>query len=229
MSFVTVSYAQSIDGCIATKTGDSKWISSDATLELSQQFRRDHDAILVGIGTVLRDDPELTCRLPGCESPVRVILDSGLRIPLASKIVRSAEEVPSIVFCLSSADGDRINKLEKRGVEVVELPAATHGTALGSSGAMELREILSRLASRGLDSIYVEGGGRVITGFLSDGLVDRLVVVTAPIIIGNGVRAIGDLGVERLIDSIRPKVLGHRLIGDESVFELSISVSADER
>ncbi len=233
MSFVTVSYAQSIDGCIATQTGDSKWISSDATLELSQQFRRDHDAILVGIGTVKRDDPELTCRLPGCKSPVRVILDSSLRIPLDSKIVRSAEKIPSIVCCLASADRNRVTQLQTRGVEVIELPDSSSDTsgdtARDRSQGLDLKEILNLLAALDLNSIYVEGGGGVITGFLSAGLVDRLVVVTAPIIIGDGIRAVGNLGVEQLSNAVRPKVLDHRHVGDESIYELSLTRSADER
>ena len=217
-----MSYAQSIDGCIATKSGDSKWISSDATLELSQQFRRDNDAILVGIGTVIRDDPELTCRLPECESPARVILDTSLRIPNDSTIVRSANEIRSIVCCAASADPYRVPQLEERGVEVVELPEV-------STGALDLRMVLAILSARDLESIYVEGGGAVITSFLSAGLVDRLVVVTAPILIGDGIRAVGNIGVFQLSDSIRPALLGHRRIGEESVYDLSLTGVSDER
>jgi riboflavin-specific deaminase-like protein len=218
---VTVSYAQSLDGRIATATGDSRYISCPATLRLAQRLRRDNQAILVGIGTVLRDDPELSCRLPGCASPLRVVLDSHLRLPLESTIVRTADRLPTIVFCAGGAEatdcavGERRGTLVKRGLRVMDVEA-------DPQGLLAPRRVLEVLGREGLDSLFVEGGGRVITSFLRAGVVRRMLVVVAPLLIGEGVAAVGELGVRALADALRPRRARVRRLGCDRVWDLDL-------
>lgn len=218
---VTVSYAQSLDGRIATATGDSRYISCPATLRLAQRLRRDNQAILVGIGTVLRDDPELSCRLPGCASPLRVVLDSHLRLPPESTIARTAGRLPTIVFCRDGGEvaepclAERRSRLESCGVRVVCLPA-------DAEGRLPPRQVLEALKREGLDSLFVEGGGRVITSFLRAGVVRRMLVVVAPLLIGEGVAAVGELGVRDLADALRPRRVRVRRLGCDRVWDLDL-------
>ena len=225
---VTVSYAQSLDGRIATATGDSRWISGPASLRLAHRLRRDHQALLVGIGTVLRDDPQLTCRLPGrpaCD-PARVVLDSALRLPLDSRLARSADRLPTVVFACGAPEAgsggvagsppgreERRAALEALGVRVVDSPP-------DREGRVPLRWALEQLAGLGYASLFVEGGAQVITSFLRQGLVHRLLVVVAPLLIGQGVQAVGDLGVRALSEALRPRRSRVRRCGEEQVWEL---------
>ena len=209
---VTISFAQSLDGRIATRTGQSQWISGDATLQLAQELRRDNDAILVGIGTVERDDPLLTCRLPGCPSPVRVVLDSHLRISQDSRIARTADRYATVVCALDPAP-DKVERLARRGIRVEAVPPAP-------GGGVALPAVLERLAAWGNETLFVEGGSAVITAFLKAGLVDRLLVVTAPLVIGEGVPAVGDLGVAALDAALRFRTVRLEQRGEDVVWEL---------
>ncbi len=209
---VTLSYAQSLDGRIATRTGQSQWISGAGTLELAQELRRDNDAILVGIGTVLRDDPLLTCRLPGCSSPVRVILDSRLRLPEDGRIARSADRYATVVFSLAP-DPAKVERLGRLGVRVIEAEPA-------EDGGVSLAPALETLSARGIETLYVEGGGSVITAFLRAGLVDRLLVVTAPLVIGAGVSAVADLGIDDLAGALRFRPVRLEQRGEDVVWDL---------
>ena len=217
-----MSYAQSVDGRIATITGDSRWISCARTLTLAHRLRRDHEVILVGIGTVVRDDPELSCRLGGnSRSPVRVILDSHLRLPADSTILRTCKTYRTIVYTLEqpaspeagAAAADRRAVLEQAGIEVIQIQA-------DEQGRVSVEQVVAHLADRGFRSIFVEGGARVITSFLRHGLVHRMVVVTAPVIIGQGVEAIGDLGITTLAQALRPRRSRVRRLGTDRVWEL---------
>jgi len=233
---ITISYAQSLDGRIATSTGDSRWISCPRTLTLAHRLRRDHEVILVGIGTVLRDDPELSCRLKrSSRSPVRVILDSRLRLPPESTILRTCKSYRTIVYTLADkagtgADdaavvdllsgtaapgsaGDRREYLEQAGIEVCE-------AAADAQGRVSIAEVVEDLANRGFRSIFVEGGAEVITSFLRAGLVHRMLVVTAPVIIGRGVEAVGELGITSLDQALRPRRSRVRRLGSDRVWEL---------
>jgi riboflavin-specific deaminase-like protein len=218
LPLITVSYAQSLDGRIATSGGQSRWISGPASLRLAHRLRRDHDVILVGIGTVLQDDPQLTCRLPGARrSPVRAVLDSRLRLPLESRLARTAASLPTLVFAAAPAPLDRRRALEAAGVKVLELPGEPDGR-LGVRAAAE------HLAREGFASLFVEGGARVITSFLRAGLVRRLLVVVAPMLIGTGVEAVGDLGVVSLDQALRPVRTRVRRFGADRVWELEFDV-----
>jgi len=216
---ITVSYAQSLDGRIATSMGDSRWISCPRTLTLSHRLRRDHQVILVGIGTVLRDDPELSCRLRcSSRSPLRAILDSHLRLPPDSTIVRTCSKYPTIVYTVPAPRAGRCEELEQAGVQVCAVDADARGRVAVSA-------VVEDLAERGYRSIFVEGGAEVITSFLRAGLVSRMIVVTAPIILGRGVEAIGDLGITRLAEALRPLKSRTRRLGSDRVWELIIDES----
>jgi riboflavin-specific deaminase-like protein len=210
---ITISFAQSIDGRIATASGESRWISGSATLKLAQHLRRTHEVILVGIGTVLRDDPELTCRLRRCMSPVRVILDSRLRLPPEAAVVRTIDQAPTVAVTSAPVDPAARERLEAAGVRVEVLGA-------DASGRPGLAELVGFLEQEGYRSLFVEGGGEVITSFLRERLVDRMVVVTAPLLIGAGIAAVGDLGVEHLSEALQPDRVRTRRAGADLVWEL---------
>ncbi|MEI8092864.1 MAG: RibD family protein [Spirochaetales bacterium] len=204
--YVTVSYGQSLDGRIATRTGDSQWIGGALSLQLAHELRRDNEVILVGIGTVLRDNPRLTCRLPGGRNPTRVVLDSDLRIPVNSALVTGIAEAPTWVICRAGADADRRRTLESLGVDVHEMA--------------DLPALLAWLTSRGISTVFVEGGAQVITAFLGARLVDRLLVVTAPFVIGTGIEAIGNLNSTVLAEVERPLRWRRWELGDDLATEL---------
>lgn len=222
---VTLAYAQSIDGRIATKTGDSQWISGNETLILSQELRKNHEAIAVGINTVLRDDPLLTCRLPNCRNPLRIVFDSRLRLPPSCQIAATAFEVGTLVFC----DADELVKpeTERRSALLRNLGITVQGLSSGKETGgpgkgLSLRDALDYLSGLGMDSLLVEGGAALLTAFLLSGFVRKVVVVTAPLLIGRGVEAVGDLAVEKLADAVRPKRAGVRILGEDVVWELEL-------
>jgi diaminohydroxyphosphoribosylaminopyrimidine deaminase/5-amino-6-(5-phosphoribosylamino)uracil reductase len=173
---VTLKIAESADGFIAKPSGESKWITGEEARRFAHLLRARHDAILVGIGTVLADDPELTCRLPGLEnrSPIRVVLDSGLRLSPASKLAQTARRIPTLVFTASDG-GDELKEL---GVEIVKI---------ADQGRPNVRAVLSTLAKRGITRLLVEGGAVVHAAFLEQGLADRLEIFRAPVTLGDGI------------------------------------------
>lgn len=209
---ITVTYAQSIDGRIATVTGDSRWISGNRTLRLAHRLRSSHDCILVGIGTVIRDDPELSCRLRGRPSPVRVIFDTSLSIPRDSKIVRTADSYRTLILTSESAPDEKRAFLEDRKISVITV-------AEERPGHIDIAKALECLSALGMNTVLVEGGSKIITSFISSGYVSRLVVVTAPLVIGEGTPSIGDLGVTRLQDALRLKTRRMRNLGRDLVWE----------
>jgi riboflavin-specific deaminase-like protein len=217
-----VSWAQSLDGRIATVTGDSRWISGPDTLTFAHRLRRDNDAILVGIGTVLSDDPELTCRLPGpVPSPVRIVLDSFARTPLSSKLASTAQRYDTVVFTRHDAEPARLDALRGTGIRVERTEPS------GPDGTLDLLRVLEKLTELGFASVLVEGGRSVITSFLRLRLVSKLFITIAPILIGEGVSAVGDLGVLSLSDAYRP--IGSRLerFGTDAVWELTFETAVE--
>ncbi len=190
---VTVHYAQSLDGRIATRTGDSQWIGGQASLRFAHQLRAEHELILVGVGTVLADNPRLTVRLVEGRSPVRVILDSTLRTPLIANVLSDGES-PTIVAASQRATTEQIEATKATGAEVLL-------AGDDADGRPDLASVLATLSERGYASVLIEGGRGIITSALAQGLVDRLAVCVAPLIVGEGISAIGELGVERLRDA----------------------------
>ena len=191
--YVVLKYAQSVDGRIATSTGDARWISGEAERRISHTLRAACDAVLVGIGTVLLDDPQLTVRMVPGASPVRVVLDSTLRIPDAARVLDA--EAPTLVVTTERSSPSRRESLRRRQIRVCVVPSGPGGVDLGAA--------LAALRTEGIRSLLVEGGAEVITSLLAAGLVDRLVVGVSPMILGTGTEAVGPLGVSRVRDGIR--------------------------
>jgi diaminohydroxyphosphoribosylaminopyrimidine deaminase/5-amino-6-(5-phosphoribosylamino)uracil reductase len=197
--FVTVKFAQTLDGRIATSEGHSRWISSPASLRFAHRLRATHDAILVGAGTALKDDPELTCRLVPGKTPLRIVVDSRLRIPPESRLFSAGTGERGIIATTERAPERRRRLFEKRGIELLTLES-------DRNGQVDLGGLLSVLGQRGITSLLVEGGAALITSFLKGGLADRLIVVIAPKITGEGINAIGDLGIRRMDDALNLSV-----------------------
>jgi GTP cyclohydrolase II len=190
--YVLVKYAQTLDGRIATRTGDSKWISGEAERRISHGLRAACDAVLVGSGTVLRDDPELTVRLVQGANPIRVVLDSKLRTPPTAKV--AGDTATTVVFTTQAADPARKAQLRATRVTVHEVTGGREGVDLAAA--------LAHLRRSGVESLMVEGGSRVITSVLAAGQADRLVVSISPTIVGTGVDAVGDLGIDLVTEGV---------------------------
>jgi GTP cyclohydrolase II len=191
--YVVVKFAQTIDGRIATSTGDARWISGEGERRISHAMRAACDAVLVGIGTVTQDDPQLTVRMVPGASPLRVVLDSTLRVADDAKLVGG--DVPTLVITTARSDPTKRRHLQERGVRVELAPPSADGVDLGAA--------LSLLRRAGVESLVVEGGAKVVTSMLRGRHVDRLVVSIASTIIGNGTEAVGSLGITRVSDGIR--------------------------
>jgi GTP cyclohydrolase II len=191
--YVVLKYAQTVDGRIATRRGEAKWISSEAERRISHGLRAACDAVLVGVGTAIIDDPQLTVRMVPGPSPLRVVLDSTLRLPSTARVLD--ERAGTVVITTGPSSEERRAALRARSVGVHVVDAGPRGVDLASA--------LQTLRGLGVGSLLVEGGARVITSFFAEKLVDRLVVGIAPTIMGTGVEAVGDLGVARVAESIR--------------------------
>jgi 3,4-dihydroxy 2-butanone 4-phosphate synthase/GTP cyclohydrolase II len=191
--YVVLKYAQTVDGRIATRRGEAKWISSEAERRISHGLRAACDAVLVGVGTAIIDDPQLTVRMVPGRSPLRVVLDSTLRLPSTSRVLD--DEAGTVVITTEPSSEERRAALRARAVGVHIVDASPRGVDLASA--------LQTLRGLGVGSLLVEGGARVITSFFAEKLVDRLVVGIAPTIMGAGIDAVGDLGVARVAESVR--------------------------
>ncbi len=182
--FVTLSYAQSVDGSITRQRGQPLALSGTESLTLTHQLRTSHDAILVGIGTVLADDPRLTVRLVAGPDPQPVIVDSQLRLPLTARLLTEHPRKP-MVATTETADPQKTAALQDAGATVIRLPAT-------ANGQVSLPALLACLDKHGIRSLMVEGGANIITSFLAEQLVDRLVITVAPLLVG-GLNAVGNL------------------------------------
>jgi len=208
---VTLKLATSLDGRIATGRGESQWITGSPARERAHALRAAHDAIMVGIGTVIADNPQLTCRLPGLahRSPVRVVMDRRLRIPPTTRLISSAREVPTWVLTLRSADAALREPLLRAGATVIEIDP-------GPDGNGSLAAALAALGERGITRLLVEGGGHLAAAFVRAGLVDRLVWVHAPLLIGgDGIPAIAEFGLEVLSAAPGFERLSTETVGDD--------------
>ncbi len=208
---VTLKLATSLDGRIATGRGESQWITGPPARERAHALRAAHDAIMVGTGTALADDPQLTCRLPGLahRSPVRVVFDRHLRIPPTIRLISDARAVPTWVLTLPSADPERRQAILSAGAAVIDIDP-------GPDGNGSLAAALAALGERGITRLLVEGGGQLAAGFAHAGLVDRLVWVHAPMLIGgDGVPAIAEFGLNVLAEAPSFERLSTEIVGDD--------------
>lgn len=222
--YVKMKYAMTADGKIATKTGASKWITSEEARELVHDWRNACRGIMAGIGTVLADDPLLNCRKPGGRDPVRIICDSRLRIPEDSQICRTAQKYETIVACALSEDADRrpeemrakAERLRQQGVEVWSVPA--------QDSSVDLKELVKRLGKRGIDSILLEGGGTLNESALRAGIVQEVNAFVAPKIFGGKARSpVEGTGVEVPQEALQMEMKQVRQVGKDLLITYRIS------
>lgn len=212
LPLVILKAAATLDGRIATHTGDARWISNERSRRFVHRLRCALDGILVGIGTALADDPLLTARSavkPACRQPVRVILDSRLDLPLESKLVKTARDVPLWVACSEKASQEREAKLVEAGALVLRLPQR--------GGLVDLSCLLEELGKRRITSLLVEGGARVMGAFLEDRLADDVFFFYAPKILGDpsGVPMISGRARERMSDALQVYDLRVKRFGED--------------
>lgn len=203
--YVVLKYAQTLDGRIASSSGDSKWISGEPERRISHALRATCDAVMVGVGTVLRDDPQLTVRLVPGPSPLRVVLDSTLRTPISARVL--GDDAATVILTSQPIALAKRRALALRNVAVRAVRPSPQG--------IDLAAALGVLRSTGVRSLLVEGGARLITSLLAAGLVDRLVVAVAPRILGSGTDAVGDLRVHRVAGSLSLTNRSFHPVGDD--------------
>ncbi len=213
--YVVMKYAMSLDGKIACDSGKSKWVTGEKARERVQMRRNELTGIMVGIGTVLQDDPKLTCRIEGGRNPVRIICDSHLKLPMESYIVRTAGEIPTIVATVS-ADRKKQKALKEKGVRVISCKE--------KDGHVDLQDLMLYLGNEKIDSILLEGGKTLNGSALRSGIVDRVEVYVAPKIFGGTGKytAVGGIGAEEPSDAYMLTAPAVEKIGDD--FLLSYDV-----
>lgn len=214
LPFVALKLACTLDGKIATKTGESRWITGIEARRFAHRLRSVYDAVMVGSNTVLKDDPELTVRHIRGRNPKRIVLDSLLSTPLDARVFDNigndgGDEL--IIFTTSRAKAKNISRAREKGATVIIAPGAENGLSLG--------HVLKELGRFGVTGVLVEGGATLAAAFLKQGLVDRLMICVSPMIIGSdGVSSVGALGIERLKQAIRPKALSVKRLGADILF-----------
>lgn len=222
--YVKMKYAMTADGKIATKTGASKWITSEEARGLVHDWRNACRGIMAGIGTVLADNPLLNCRKPGGRDPVRIICDSRLRIPENAQICRTAQQYDTIVACALNEDVEswpeelraKAERLRQQGVEVWSVPA--------QDGSVDLQELVKRLGKRGIDSILLEGGGTLNESALRAGVVQEVNAFVAPKIFGGKARSpVEGTGVESPQEALQMEMKQVRQVGKDLLITYRIS------
>jgi len=202
---VTLKLAATLDGRIATRRGDSRWITGPAARRYVHRLRSEHDAIMVGAGTVIADDPQLTARVRGGRDPLRVIIDGRSRVPLGARVL-TKEAATGTLLVTTMRTNRKLDILCRRGVSIWTLP--------GRRGVLSLRAVLTRLAEQGISSVLLEGGATLAAAALREQLVDRCLFFIAPKLIGGDGRAmIGPLGVTTMRDAYPVTVRGVSRVG----------------
>jgi diaminohydroxyphosphoribosylaminopyrimidine deaminase/5-amino-6-(5-phosphoribosylamino)uracil reductase len=211
---ITLKIATTLDGKIASRTGVSKWITGDLARRKAHGIRAKHDAILIGSGTAIMDNPSLTCRLSGLnnERRIRIVLDGRLRLPMDGTLIKTAKSVPVMLFTSSGDDEKRkmIADIKDNGVSV-------HLVSQDENG-LDIIKILNQIASMGLTRILVEGGGAVAKSFIKLDLVDEIAWFRAPTVFGNdGVPAIEELGLDKVSEMLTFSRQSHTILGEDTL------------
>jgi len=209
--FIHIKIAQSLDGRIATKAGDSKWITNGRARLLVQRMRKLYDGILVGCNTVKTDNPRLTIRDSDTKQPFRIILDGDLCIPENTNVVSDWNKNRSIIVTSKKQCSEKIKRMKDKGIKVIEVSKE-------DDGLLNLNELMKKLFDLGINSILIEGGSRVFTKFISKMLFDKISVFIAPIIIGEGINAINDLNTLKISDVLRLENPSIEIIEDNLLF-----------
>ena len=211
--FVVIKYAKTLDGKIACATGDSKWVTGEIARTQVHRMRGRYRGIMVGIGTVLADDPMLNCRVEGGVDPVRIICDSNLHIPTESQIVKTASDIETIVACSQEAleserKQEKIRRLKEAGIQIIGTEGA-HG--------VNLVELMKKLGGQNIDSILLEGGGTLNASALEDGIVNKVYAYIAGKLIGgmNARSPVEGMGIDRMADAITLQNVEIEKLGDD--------------
>ncbi len=212
LPWVSAAYAQTLDGRIATRTGHSQWISSEQSLRFAHRLRGRHACVMVGVGTVLADNPRLTVRLASGRSPIRVVVDSRLRIPVTANVLTACDRYPTIIATTEHAPAAKAAELETRGAEVWRLTA-------DKAGRVPLASLLRALGERGMLSVLVEGGAALLTALFDQALVQEVHIVLAPKLLGQGIEAIGDLGHQEIDEALPLEHMRVRRLGPDLLVE----------
>ncbi len=213
--FVILKAAASLDGKIATQTGDSRWITGESARQHVHHLRNEVDAVLVGIGTILRDDPMLTTRLgtPDQRDPARIVVDNLARLPLRAQVINRASTAPTIVAVSEMAPRARLDALEREGVQVLAVP--------GSPRRVSLAHLMDALGKMGFLSVMIEGGAEINASALREGIADKLLLFLAPILIGgkSTPTAVGGEGIEALRLATRVRDVRIERFGEDILIE----------
>ena len=206
--FVSMKYAMTMDGKIATKTGASKWITGEEARADVQRLRHEHRGIMVGIGTVFADNPMLNCRMEGGRNPIRIICDTNLSIPMDCQIVKTAHEIDTIIVTANGTN-DKVKQLKDAGIEII--------TVDEENGHLSLNDLMIKLGERKIDSILLEGGGTLNEAMIRNGLVNRVYAYIAPKIFGgiNAKTPVEGEGVNVPDEACKFKLIEESLIGDD--------------
>ena len=215
--FVIMKAAMSLDGKIATRTGESQWITGPAARERVHQLRSALTGIMVGVQTVIMDDPQLTSRIPGGKNPLRIIVDSTLRIPLEAKVLQNQDVAKTLIATTERADRNKAALLEAAGIEILTVPA--------KDGRTDLKALMSALGERGIDSILLEGGATLNFSALEADIVDKVQVYIAPKLIGGETAKtpVGGDGIEKLCQAFSVIELKASTVGEDILLEGYIS------
>lgn len=203
--YTTIKFAQTLDGQIATREGHSQWISSPAARKLAHQLRKENDGVMVGTGTAAHDNPQLNLRLVTGENPNRIVLDTHLRLPLDLNVFQANDIEKTIIVTTANAPQKKLEQLHQIGVQVII-------TRLDREGQIDLSLLWNQLGASGITSLLVEGGSALITSILKYQLANRLVVAIAPLILGTGTPAVGDLGSLKIDQAIQLNNVKHEIL-----------------
>lgn len=221
MPYVILKYAMTADGKIATYTGKSRWITGEAARKRVHETRRECMGIMVGSQTVIKDNPSLTCRIEGGKNPIRIICDTSLRIPLASEVVQTAGEVRTIL-ATNCQDTDKLRQYEQAGCEVLFVGR--------KDGHLDLKELMTKLGERKIDSILLEGGGTLAESALKEGIVDKVETYIAPKIFGGKdaktpVEGVGVAAPNQAYRLVRPTI---SMLGEDLLIEWEVDKCLQE-
>lgn len=210
--FMVLKSGMSIDGKIATYSGESKWITSKESREDAQNLRNRLNSIMVGVNTVIADDPFLTCRVNNEKKLIRIVVDTNLRIPLDSKVVNNNDKLTIVATSLNSNENKK-QTLRELGVKVIEVPE--------KNNKVNLKELVKKLGQEGIDSILIEGGGTLNFSALEENIVDKVIFYIAPKILGgeNSKSCIAGIGFSKLDNAVNLKDMSYRKIGEDLVVE----------
>lgn len=211
--FVIMKAAMSLDGKIATKSGESKWITGETARKNVHELRSEVSGIMVGVNTVLKDDPELTSRIENGKNPIRIIVDSKLRTPISSKIVQSANKVKTIIATTLSEENEKMLSYKQKGVHIINTKT--------KDNRVDLNDLMKKLAIEKIDSVLLEGGSELNFSALNEGIVDKVQFYIAPKIIGgkDSKSPVGGNGIELLKDAFMLQDLTYKNAGDDLLIE----------